>query len=667
MNKRALLCFGSIVLLLGFAAMTYGEAPQTMNYQGILLGTGGNPITSPTEVVISIFAHDTVGVGDALWGETLWVAPDARGRFNVILGEINPMLDTVFCEPERYLGVQVASDPEMSPRVPITSVGYALRISTVDGASGGTISGSLAVGSNATASGSYSMAFGDGVYAGGDYSTITGGQSNLASGLRSTISGGFMHEAFSDFSTIGGGEYNRIQADHAPYATIAGGAHNLISVATTYSDYSTIGGGTQNTISGDFSTIGGGNDNNLSGQLSTISGGMENSTNGTGTTVGGGKSNLAYAMYSTVCGGCYNEAHGECTTVSGGHSNSAAGMYAGVNGGRADTASGDGSIVAGGELNVATGKDASIAGGENNRASGEHASILGGWFNSATGNRSTVGGGRDNHATATSATVAGGAENYAENDHATVSGGNSNHAAGMYSTVAGGNGNDATGRSACVSGGSNNTAGGDYSSVLGGMLNEANGTRSCVLGGDSNTVGGEYSMAFGAGVSNPAYNYVIFYDGGNSGALSINCDIHDNLLMCPLQVGTNTSNGNGAHLTSGGTWVDGSSRTFKENFQPIDAEELLAKIAAMPVESWNYKDSEERHIGPVAEDFVAAFDVGRIAENGNRENTYLAAKDVAGVALIAVKELYKKTKRIEQLEAQLADVITRLEELEGKR
>jgi hypothetical protein len=42
----------------------------------------------------------------------------------------------------------------------------------------------------------------------------------------------------------------------------------------------------------------------------------------------------------------------------------------------------------------------------------------------------------------------------------------------------------------------------------------------------------------------------------------------------------------------------------------------LAKIAALPVESWNYKNTTERHIGPVAEDFVAAFDVGTVKNDG---------------------------------------------------
>jgi hypothetical protein len=68
----------------------------------------------------------------------------------------------------------------------------------------------------------------------------------------------------------------------------------------------------------------------------------------------------------------------------------------------------------------------------------------------------------------------------------------------------------------------------------------------------------------------------------------------------------------------------------------------------------------------VAEDFVAAFDVGNIrVEDGKRDDHYLAAGDVAGVALIGVQELYRiteelreKTDKIEQLEIRLAELQT---------
>jgi hypothetical protein len=133
-------------------------------------------------------------------------------------------------------------------------------------------------------------------------------------------------------------------------------------------------------------------------------------------------------------------------------------------------------------------------------------------------------------------------------------------------------------------------------------------------------------------------------------------------VLYPIHVGTDATNGNGAYLSEGGVWTNGSSRAFKENFQTLDSGRLLSKISGLKVDSWNFKDSDEKHIGPVAEDFVAAFDVGIIRESdGQRDNQYLAANDVAGVALAGVKELIQENRELRDLIGQLERRITELE------
>jgi hypothetical protein len=161
-------------------------------------------------------------------------------------------------------------------------------------------------------------------------------------------------------------------------------------------------------------------------------------------------------------------------------------------------------------------------------------------------------------------------------------------------------------------------------------------------------------MAFGQGVYvTPPYRVYLF-NSTNDGRLGLNRDSNDGGAAYPIHVGTITSNGNGAHLTNGGTWTNGSSRTFKENFQSLGANELMDKISRLELTSWNYKDSDEKHIGPMAEDFVAAFDVGTIRESdSSREDHYLAAGDVAGVALAGVQALLD---RIEELEARIVEL-----------
>ncbi|MCI0526533.1 MAG: hypothetical protein L0Y56_03650, partial [Nitrospira sp.] len=64
---------------------------------------------------------------------------------------MHPLTDAVFSATDRYLGLAVASDPELMPRSRIVSVGYANRVSTVDGATGGVITGDVTLNSTLTA------------------------------------------------------------------------------------------------------------------------------------------------------------------------------------------------------------------------------------------------------------------------------------------------------------------------------------------------------------------------------------------------------------------------------------------------------------------------------------------------------------------------------------
>lgn len=104
-----------------------------------------------------------------------------------------------------------------------------------------------------------------------------------------------------------------------------------------------------------------------------------------------------------------------------------------------------------------------------------------------------------------------------------------------------------------------------------------------------------------------------------------------------LTVGTDGSNGNGAYLTAGGVWTDASSRTFKEEFAAVDAASVLEKLVALPVQTWFYRQShdEGRHMGPVAEDFAAAFGLGS-------DDRHVGTVDESGVAFAAIQGLNRK-------------------------
>jgi hypothetical protein len=131
----------------------------------------------------------------------------------------------------------------------------------------------------------------------------------------------------------------------------------------------------------------------------------------------------------------------------------------------------------------------------------------------------------------------------------------------------------------------------------------------------------------------------------------------------PLHVGDAliANSGNGAHLTVGGVWTNGSSRAFKEAFTAVDAEAVLERLLALPISTWRYRGEDAaRHLGPVAEDFKAAFGLGG-------DPQYIGTVDADGVALASIQGLARRLERENQtLRTELAAMTARLDALEAK-
>ena len=129
----------------------------------------------------------------------------------------------------------------------------------------------------------------------------------------------------------------------------------------------------------------------------------------------------------------------------------------------------------------------------------------------------------------------------------------------------------------------------------------------------------------------------------------------------PLSVGTNTSNGNGAHINPDGTYSSSSSRTFKEAFSAIDAGAILDRLLSLPIERWRYRGHETVwHIGPVAEDFYATFGLGA-------EDKYITTVDADGVALAAIQGLAARAQeRADALERENATLRAALDALAAR-
>ncbi|KPL20028.1 MAG: hypothetical protein AMJ92_00900 [candidate division Zixibacteria bacterium SM23_81] len=114
--------------MLSMAAMA--EVPGLINYQGTLTDGGGVALDTTISITFSIYNDSTGGI--QVWTETQTAVEVDKGLFNVLLGRVNSIQDTVFTEPERWLGIQVGGDPELEPRQRIASVGYSYRAEEAD-------------------------------------------------------------------------------------------------------------------------------------------------------------------------------------------------------------------------------------------------------------------------------------------------------------------------------------------------------------------------------------------------------------------------------------------------------------------------------------------------------------------------------------------------------
>jgi hypothetical protein len=111
-----------------------------------------------------------------------------------------------------------------------------------------------------------------------------------------------------------------------------------------------------------------------------------------------------------------------------------------------------------------------------------------------------------------------------------------------------------------------------------------------------------------------------------------------------------------------------SDRTKKENFQPVDGEEVLAKIRGFALTSWNFigHDPQQfRHYGPMAQDFFAAFGHDGIGQIGTE--TTINAGDLAGILMIAVQALEQRTAESRQKDARIAVLEAQVEALQAKQ
>jgi hypothetical protein len=307
--------------------------------------------------------------------------------------------------------------------------------------------------------------------------------------------------------------------------------------------------------------------------------------------------------------------------------------------------------------------------------------VSGEWYTNAVwSSYATVSGGLGNQAGSTNSdpSVARGAA---------VGGGGLNLATGQYSTISGGYGNQATNEESTVPGGYGNVAGGvgsfaagtsaqalyrgsfvwadDYYSGLLSFSDTGPNQFDILAHGGVQVYGGGLAVT---GASSPHYPGTSgVYLEGSTNAGYVYAWNYNSYLPLPLQL--NSPGGNvgigpavpthlfqvGNAYCDGNTWAPISDRSVKAGFQPVDVQEVLARVVAMPITRWHYTNDEAiPHIGPMAQDFYAAFNVGA-------DDRHITTTDESGVALTAIQGL---NQRLEQKDAEIAELKQNLADIQ---
>jgi hypothetical protein len=135
--------------------------------------------------------------------------------------------------------------------------------------------------------------------------------------------------------------------------------------------------------------------------------------------------------------------------------------------------------------------------------------------------------------------------------------------------------------------------------------------------------------------------------GGNVG-------IGTTAVTFPLQVGDSGTGtgGNGAHVTAGGTWTNGSSRTFKRDIVELDADQARETIAALKPVTYHYKaEPNEEYVGFIAEE------VPELVAQTSSDRKYLSPMDIVATL----------TKVVQEQQKQIEDLSRKVDELQNQQ
>jgi hypothetical protein len=295
--------------------------------------------------------------------------------------------------------------------------------------------------------------------------------------------------------------------------------------------------------------------------------------------------------------------------------------------------------------NVAGGVDSFVGAGDLNQISsaGTGSFIGAGGYEAAAGGSSTA----SNRISGIDSFIGAGDDNNVTGSYAVVDGGSDNTAPASFGAVLGGHANNAIGVAAVVGGGSSSSARGEYATIPGGYKNAADGVGS-----------------FAAGTLAKARNDGAFVWADNSTTAELQSTANYQFLARAsggFYLYSNAAATMGVMLSpNSGTWASVSDRAMKTNVVPLDDAAVLQKVAALPVSEWSYiSERGVRHVGPMAQDFYAAFGVGE-------DDRHITSIDEDGVALAAVKALHAENAGLHAENASLRQRLAQDEALHAR-
>jgi Chaperone of endosialidase len=153
-------------------------------------------------------------------------------------------------------------------------------------------------------------------------------------------------------------------------------------------------------------------------------------------------------------------------------------------------------------------------------------------------------------------------------------------------------------------------------------------------------------------------SYGVYGDGVSYGVFGVSHSGYAGFFRGKAKVTGNLEAAGGLTVTGGactGCARVQSDQNLKTNFSTVNPRFVLDRLARLPIRQWNYKTDEPsvRHIGPMAQDFRIAFNLGV-------DDKHIDMIDANGVTMAAIQGLYQMVQEKDKKNEQLASEVQQL-------